>query len=162
MTGRPRQRYEEGLFIGHRHYERAGLAPRFWLGHGLSYGASEWGQPSASTTSTPVQSLAAQPIRVEVPVTSISDRTATAVVQGYIAPIAAPVERPARELKAWAKVEVPTGESVTASFELGPDAFHHWDEATGAWAIATGEYDLVIARSASPHDEHGRIRITLT
>jgi beta-glucosidase len=160
--GPPQQRYEEGLFIGHRHFERSGIAPRFWLGHGLSYGVTEWGKPSASAISASIDALTESAIRVEVAVTASSDRFATAVVQGYVAPIGPPVERPARELKAWAKVGVEPGESATAVLDLGIDAFHYWDEAAGGWAVAPGEYDLVIARSASPDDEHARVRITLT
>ena len=160
--GPPQQRYEEGLFIGHRHFERAGISPRFWFGHGLSYGVSEWGEPTVSATSASADSLEATPIRVEVSVTATGDRTATAVVQGYISPIDPPVERPARELKAWAKVGVEPGDAATAVFELGADAFHHWDEATRAWVVAPGDYELVVARSSSPDDEHARIRITVT
>ncbi len=123
---------------------------------------TEWGEPSASATSTSIDALTASAIRVEVAVTTSSDRFATAVVQGYIAPIGPPVERPARELKAWSKVAVGPGESATAVLDLGADAFHYWDETAGSWAVAPGEYDLVIARSASPDDEHARVRITLT
>ena len=158
----PQQHYEEGLFIGHRHFERAGLEPRFWLGHGLSYGPAQWGHPSASATTVSADSLATTPIRVDVPVVATGDRATTAVVQGYIAPVDPPVERPARELKAWAKLEVEAGEAATAVLELGADAFHHWDDAAGAWTVASGEYDLVIARSSSPTDEHTRVRLTLT
>lgn len=158
----PQQRYEEGLFIGHRHYERAGLAPRFWLGHGLSYGETEWGDPSTSATAVSIDSLESAPIRLEIPVTASSDRAATAVVQGYVAPIGPPVERPARELKAWSKIQLGAGGSATAVLEFGTDAFHHWDEASGAWTVAAGEYDVVIARSASPEAEHARVRITVT
>ena len=160
--GPPQQRYVEGLFIGHRHFERAGLAPRFWLGHGLSYGSAEWGEPAASTVAASVDSLAESPIRVDVPIAATGARAATVVVQGYVAPIDPSVERPARELKAWAKLVVEPGASTVGVLEFGSDAFHHWDEASGAWTVDQGEYDLVIARSASPDDEHVRIRITLS
>lgn len=165
--GPPQQRYEEGLFIGHRHFERAGLAPRFWLGHGLSYGTADWGEPSfsgdaATGHSVPATSLSDEPIRVEVPITASGDRSATVVVQGYVAPLSPSVERPARELKAWAKLTIDHGESATAVLEFGTDAFHHWDETSGAWTVAPGDYDLVLARSSSPDDEHQRIRVTLT
>lgn len=158
----PQQTYAEGLFIGHRHFERSGIEPRFWFGHGLSYGHVEWAEPIASATSVPADSLSREPIRIEVPLTSTGDRPATVVVQGYVAPIDPPVERPARELKAWAKLSVDRSGSAIAVLAFGRDAFHHWDVASGAWTVAPGDYDLVIAHSASPHDEHARIRITLT
>ena len=34
-------RYAEGVFVGYRHYDRAGVAPLFPFGHGLGYGRME-------------------------------------------------------------------------------------------------------------------------
>ena len=90
------------------------------------------------------------------------ERAATTVVQGYVAPVDPVVERPVRELKAWGKVVVEPGASAAVVLEFGPDAFHHWDESRGSWTVQPGEYDVVIARSSSPADEHARIRLTLT
>ncbi|MEP1125089.1 MAG: glycoside hydrolase family 3 C-terminal domain-containing protein [Ilumatobacter sp.] len=160
--GPPQQRYEEGLFIGHRHFERAGIEPRFWLGHGLSYGTAEWGDASASETTVSAADLGDHPIRVVVPLTCTSERSATVVVQGYVAPLAAPVERPVRELKAWFKTRVAPGSATEVTLEFGPDAFHHWDVESGAWIVAPGDYDIVLATSAAPDAEHQRIRVTLT
>ncbi|WP_148288698.1 beta-glucosidase [Ilumatobacter nonamiensis] len=160
-SGPPSQRYAEGLFIGHRHYERSGISPRFWFGHGLSYGSAEWGSVEVSATEVSVDALEGG-ITLTVPVTNDSDRDATVVVQGYVAPVAPPVERPDRELKAWAKAVVAPGTSTAVTLDFGTDAFHHWDESTGAWTVAPGEYDLVIAPSADPGVEHDRIRINVT
>lgn len=160
--GPPQQRYEEGLFIGHRHYERAGIAPRFWFGHGLSYGSSQWGEVTLSTTTAPTQSLDATPIVVTLPVANSGDRDVTVVVQCYVAPINPIVERPARELKVWGKQVLSPASNVLVNLTLDSNAFHHWDEAANAWAVAPGEYDVVIARSSSPDAEHQRIGITLT
>ncbi len=158
----PQQHYAEGLFIGHRHYERSGIAPRFWLGHGLSYGDATWGTPSASHTETSVGDLDGTPIVVDVPVENPSERETTVVVQGYVAPVAPSVERPARELKAWSKAVLGPGSDSTFALAFGPDAFHHWDVSSGRWVVEPGDYDLVVARSADPEGEHRRIRITIT
>jgi beta-glucosidase len=157
----PRQRYAEGLFIGHRHYERASITPRFWFGHGLSYGTASWGRVSVSATRVTTAELATAGIVVGVPVSNDSDRSSTVVVQGYVAPVAPPVERPARELKAWAKTVVAPGSTTTIDLVFGPDAFHHWDEDGGGWTIAPGEYDIVVAHSSDPAAEHDRCRITI-
>jgi len=158
----PLQRYAEGLFIGHRHYERAGIAPRFWFGHGLSYGIAGWGDVHTSATTVSRDDVHSMPIVVSVGLTNPSERAATVVLQGYVAPIDPPVERPHRELKAWAKSVLPPGSSDTVELALGADAFHHWDEVDGAWTVAPGDYDIVVAPSADPACEHHRARITIT
>ncbi len=160
--GPPQQRYEEGLFIGHRHFERAGVEPRFWLGHGLSYGETEWGEASPSAVTFTAAGLGNEPLVVTIPIAGVGERDATVVIQGYVAPIDALVERPGRELKSWQKLVVPAGSESTASLQFGVDAFHHWDADSGAWMVAPGAYDVVLAHSASPAAEHQRIRITVT
>ncbi len=155
-TGAGIQRYGEGLFMGYRGYDARGLRTRFAFGHGLSYGGAEWGTPTVSATTI----AAGDVVNVTVPVAAISDRDATIVVQGYVAPVASSAVRPPKELKAWAKLVVAAGETATATLTFGADAFHHWDTATAAWTIEPGDYDLVIASSAE--SEHARVRVTLT
>ena len=43
---------------------------------------------------------------------------------------------------------------------FGIDAFRYWDTAQRGWRVRPGDYDLVIARSAT--DVHDRIRVTVT
>ena len=159
-TGAGTQRYGEGLFIGYRGYDARDVAPRFPFGHGLSYGAAEWGEPTMSATTISATDVASGGVTVSVPVTATGGREATVVVQGYVAPVAPTAVRPPKELKTWAKLVVPAGSTVDATLQFGPEAFHHWDTAAGAWRIEPGDYDLVVAASAS--DERSRIRITVT
>lgn len=155
-TGAGTQRYGEGLFMGYRGYHAREIAPRFAFGHGLSYGAANWGQPIASATTVGVGAA----VNVSLPVTATGDRDTTVVVQGYVAPVAPSAVRPPKELKSWAKLVIPAGSTVDARLQFGPEAFHHWDTATADWLIEPGDYDLVIGASAD--DEHARIRITIT
>ncbi|MEJ7801621.1 MAG: glycoside hydrolase family 3 C-terminal domain-containing protein, partial [Ilumatobacter sp.] len=162
LDGPPRQRYAEGLSIGHRHYEANGVEPRFWFGHGLSYGSADWGTATADCSEASVSSLVDEPFEVTVPITATGTRPATVVVQAYVAPIDPPVERPPRELKAWVKLTVEPGGTAQATLRFGPDAFHHWDVDAGDWTVAPGRYDIVIAMSSSPDAEHARLAICLT
>lgn len=159
-TGAGTQRYGEGLFMGYRGYDARALEPRFAFGHGLSYGTSAWGPPTASTTA--IQADGPIMVTVTVPVTASGARDATVVVQGYVAPVGSRVQRPPKELKAWRKLTVRGATTVNAILEFGPDAFHRWDTATSTWVVEPGEYDLVIASSAAPVAEHARLRVTIT
>lgn len=142
--------------MGYRGYDARNLAARFPFGHGLSYGATEWGAPVATATSI----TAGESVGVTVPISATGDRDATVVVQGYVAPVTPSAVRPPKELKTWVKLVVPAGTTSDAALEFGRDAFHHWDPATAAWTVEPGDYDLVIASSAET--EHGRIRISIT
>jgi beta-glucosidase len=155
-TGAGTQRYGEGLFMGYRGYDARDLAPRFAFGHGLSYGAAEWGAATASSSTI----AAGSSVTVTVPVTATGPRDATVVVQGYVAAVAPAAVRPPKELKAWSKQVVAAGSTADVTLEFGPDAFHRWDTATNAWIIEPGEYDLVLAASAT--DERSRLRVTIS
>jgi beta-glucosidase len=153
--GRKTQRYAEGLFIGYRWYDARAIPPRFAFGHGLSYGASEWGSATVSADTIPVDGN----VDVSIPITTTGERESTVVVQGYVAPIDPSNTRPDKELKVWAKRVVPAGATETITLTFGPDAFHHWDPANGGWVVAPGEYDIVLAASAV--DERHRVRVSV-
>ena len=106
-----------------------------------------------------ITSESADSITVEVPVAGTGNRAATVVVQGYIAAIDRACIRPPKELKTWDKFVVEPGESRTAQLEFPRSAFRRWDTATGDWIVDAGEYDLVIAASAT--DVRQRLQVTL-
>lgn len=149
------QRYREAWRFGYRGHEATEVEPLYWFGHGLSYGTVAWGQPVASTESMAVDGS----VSVEVPVTAVGDRSATVVVQGYVAPIDPPVERAPKELRAWTKLVVEPGATATATLRFDAAAFRRWDDQVGAWVVDPGNYHLVIARSAG--DEHARVPLTI-
>jgi beta-glucosidase len=154
--GLPVQHYAEGLYIGYRSYDERGLAPRFAFGHGLSYGTVSWGDPTADTATIGPDGA----ITVSVPLTNTGTRPATAVVQGYVAAVGAPVERPPKELATWSKLVVAPGAVSTATLTFDARSFRRWDPDRAGWVVDPGDYDLVVAASAV--DERARLRVTVT
>jgi beta-glucosidase len=55
---------------------------------------------------------------------------------------------------------VPTGAAEDVELRFAPEAFRRWDTGAGAWTVDPGEYDLVIAASAT--DVRTTIRVTIT
>jgi beta-glucosidase len=149
------QTYGEGFAMGYRGHDRSGVAPLFPFGHGLSYGQTDWGEPTASATTIDVGG----DVTVTVPVRATGERDATVVVQGYVAPVDPPVDREPKALRAWAKTVVPPGTAEDVELRFGPDAFRRWDTDAGDWTVDPGEYDLVIAASAT--DIRATIRVTV-
>ena len=171
-------RYSEGLLVGYRWYETRHLPVRFPFGHGLSYSTFRIGKPVLSQGQVPFGGR----LTVEVPVTNTGERRGSEVVQLYVAPPGAGITqagwrfRPARELKAFAKVRLDPGETATVMLDLGPRAFAHYDSAdpgwpelsarrpgscflhrpsrpalhraTSGWYIAEGTYEIHVGRSS--------------
>ena len=137
-------RYDEGVFIGYRHYQRAGLAVQFPFGYGLSYTSFVWGAVRASAdTIQPGDTL-----RVEVDVRNTGARAGQAVVQLYVGDPQASVERPAMELKAFAKLHIAAGEQGTARLTLNMRALAFYDESRPGWKAEAGAFTLHLGTSA--------------
>jgi beta-glucosidase len=125
-------RYGEGVFIGYRWYESRHLPVRFPFGHGLSYTTFDVGAPVLNSP-TFVAGTPGSTLRVSVAVTNTGTRRGSHVVQCYVMPAPAPLDRPALELKAFAKVTLDPGESTVVSLTLDDRSFAYWDPARPEW-----------------------------
>jgi beta-glucosidase len=135
--------YREGLFIGYRHYEQHGIKPLFPFGFGLSYTRFTFGPMRLETAV-----LTEGKLKVSVLVRNIGDRTGSTVVQLYIAPDNAPVSRPKKELKAFAKVALEVGEARQVDLNIDARAFAYFDVTTSAWIAAPGTYRVMLGTDA--------------
>ena len=140
-------RYAEGVFIGYRHYQRAALPVQFAFGHGLSYTQFSY----RLLPGAPAHLAPGGTITLEVEVRNQGSRAGQAVVQLYVGDVQARVQRPVRELKAFAKVELAAGEHTTLRLSLGMRAFAFYDEDQHAWTAQSGAFVLYLGTSADQH-----------
>lgn len=136
-------RYGEGVFFGHRHYEREGVKPLFPFGFGLSYT-----QFALSDLGVEGPDAGGQ-VTVRLRVTNTGTRVGRAVVQLYVSPAPAPVERPLRELKGFERVKIAPGEAKEVTLTLGPRDFAWFDVENQAWQISAGTYGLHLGLSSA-------------
>ncbi|MEU3981637.1 glycoside hydrolase family 3 C-terminal domain-containing protein [Streptomyces sp. NPDC026672] len=125
--------YHEGVFIGHRAWERAGRTPSYPFGHGLGY--TEWTYESLTVSGT----------AVTVRLRNSGARTGRETVQLYLSPAAPDPERPRHRLAGFAGVTAVPGESVEVTVELPRRAFEIRDGNT--WAFVKGSYEIAAGRS---------------
>ena len=137
--------YDEGVFIGYRHYEHHGITPRFPFGHGLSYTQFELSPPRLSRSAV----QAGQPVDVEVTVRNAGARAGQVVVQLYVAPPASRLPRPRKELKAYAKLPLDAGQQGVVHLRLDMRALAYFDPARAAWIAEAGVYAVQVGRSAA-------------
>lgn len=126
-------RYGESVYCGHRWHDSLGLEPAVPFGSGLGYTTFEIGEPSARATASPGDSVA-----LTVGLANVGDRHGAEVVQVYIEPLDPVVQRPVRELKAFRKISLDSGERADLSFELPARAFAYYDPADAVWPQLSG------------------------
>jgi len=136
--------YGEGIFVGYRGFDRGKVEPLFPFGHGLSYTAFEY---SGLTVSTP-QVKAGSGVEVGVRIRNAGARAGTEVVQLYLHDAEASLPRPQNELKGFARVTLPPGESRTVSFTLDPSAMAFFDPGRGDWVTEAGAFEVRVGASS--------------
>ena len=129
--------YREGLYVGYRYYQTAGVPVAFPFGYGLSY------------TSFAFSDLKVTADSVTLTVTNTGARDGAEIVQVYIAKPGAEIFRPAQELKAFARVPLAAGESRTVTLPLDDKAFRYWNTSTDGWEIEGGRYEVRVGASSA-------------
>ena len=142
----PHVNYDEGMFIGYRHFDRAGIIPRFPFGFGLDYSSY---QIEVTEVKALDCSLAAPEVVIAVKVTNTGSRAGSQVIQVYVGDDEASVPRPRKELKAFKKEYLDAGESGTIVFTLTARAFAFWTPLLRDWLIEPGVFTISVGTSAA-------------
>jgi beta-glucosidase len=140
-------RYDEGVLVGYRWYDRHSQEPLFPFGHGLSYGDYTYGRPSVEVDE------ATGVVTVSLEVTNVGVRAGSEIVQLYVAAPAA-AEQPPKQLKGFAKLQLAPGVTEEVSLELDPHDLAAFDDASGEWVVHPGRYEVLVGRSS--RDIRGR------
>lgn len=141
--------YGEGVFIGHRYYEKMGRPPMFNFGYGLSYTTFAYENleiPAAFLSS------ADHVMEIAVDIENTGPSDGAEVIQVYICDPVCSVQRPLRELKAFDKVFLEKGEKKRCALQLDRYAVSFWSEEYDQWVAEAGEFTVMLARSANPED----------
>lgn len=142
--------YREGIYVGYRYYQTAGVEVAYPFGYGLSY------------TSFSYSDLKATPKGVTFTLTNDGDRAGTEVCQLYVSKPNHQVFRAAQELKGFARVELAAHESKQVSIALDDKAFRYFNVATDAWEVEGGTYELHVGASSEDIRLVGTVEVTGT
>jgi len=145
-------RYDEGLLIGYRGFDRAGTSPLFPFGHGLGY--TRWALESARG---PDRIVPGEDAEITVVVRNTGARAGQQVIQAYVAPSArtdgqyehGPDEsRPVRALAAFGRVSAAPGEAAEVRLRIPARAFARYSEREAAWVWPPGTFTVQVGRSS--------------
>ena len=137
--------YGEGLYIGYRYYDRKGVPVLFPFGHGCSYTTFKYSMPRLSAQ----QIKDTDGLVVSVDVTNSGKVAGKEIVQIYVHDHASKLDRPLKELKGFAKVDLKPGETKTVSVSLDFRTFAYYHPGYGQWVTEDGAFDILIGASAA-------------
>ncbi|KFA63716.1 hypothetical protein S40285_07107 [Stachybotrys chlorohalonatus IBT 40285] len=151
--------YPEGLFIDYRHFDNAGISPRYEFGFGLSY--TNFTYSSLAITSTARSGPATGPIvpggqrdlydivaTVTARITNSGSVSGAEAAQLYISyPTTAP-STPPRQLRGFDKLALAAGASGTVTFEIRRRDISYWDVRSQRWIVPSGTFRIAVAASS--------------
>ncbi len=133
--------YEEDIYVGYRYFDSFNVPVSYPFGFGLSYTAFEYSDANIAQKGDNYE--------VSVTVKNSGECEGKEVVELYIsAPDSKAANKPAKELKAYAKTKnLKPGESETLTLSVAAADLASFDEASSAWVVAEGEYQFLVAAS---------------
>lgn len=133
-------KYEEGIWVGYRYFDTFHKPVSYPFGYGLSY-------TSFSFKGLKVN-YGKQLCKAVVTVTNTGKVAGKEVAQLYVAAPKGNLEKPGKELKAFAKTRVlQPGESQTLTMTFRPMDLASFDEGTNTWVLDPGSYQVMIGES---------------
>lgn len=132
--------YGEGLFVGYRHYDVRKLEVSFPFGHGLSYASFEYSDLRVDNADGGA--------RLTVTVRNSGDHRGREVVQAYVQAPGSRVQRPERELKGFATIELQPGEAAEVVITVPRDELAYYDVGAAAWLVEELEYCFHVGASS--------------
>lgn len=128
-------KHTEGINVGYRYFTTTKEAVSYPFGFGLSYTSFKYSKPVVKATK--------DGLTASITITNTGKRAGKEVVQLYASAPAGGLEKPARELKAFAKTrELQPGQSETVTMKLSLYDLASYNEATQSWETAAGKYAI--------------------
>ncbi|MDE3144175.1 MAG: glycoside hydrolase family 3 C-terminal domain-containing protein, partial [Bacteroidota bacterium] len=135
--------YEEGIYVGYRYYNTFNVKPAYEFGYGLSYTNFKFGNLKLSSIDLKNK------ITATITVTNTGKVAGKDVLQLYISAPGKSLDKPADELKSFAKTNLlKPGESQTITFTINADDLASYDTNAAAWITEAGKYIVKVGASS--------------
>ena len=142
IPGHAYTNHEEDIYVGYRYFDTFGRDVAYPFGYGLSYTTFNFAKPV-------VKAKGKDAVEVSVVVKNTGSVSGKEVAQVYVQAPNGKLEKPAQELKAFAKTkELQPGESQTLTMTIPVRNLASFDEANSQWITEAGNYTFRIGNSS--------------
>ena len=148
--------YKEGILVGYRWFDTKNIAPAFPFGFGLSYTTFEFTDLKSDKN---VYQTGDQ-IQLSLSIENTGTIEGKEVVQCYMHDEASSVMRPAKELKAFEKVDLKPGEKKRVTLTIDVEDLAFFDENSNNWKIEPGNFTFMVGSSSRNTPQQTTIKVT--
>jgi beta-glucosidase len=136
-------KYEEGIYVGYRHYASNKIKTAYEFGYGLSYTDFSYGKLELNATTFKDKIIAT------ISITNTGKVAGKEIVQLYLSAPSLKLDKPKMELKGFAKTGLlAPGASQTISFIISANDLASFDTFSSSWLAEKGRYALSIGSSS--------------
>ena len=142
LPGHDYTNHEEDIYVGYRYFDTFGKDVAYPFGFGLSYTTFAFSKPV-------VKAKGKDAVEVSITIKNTGSVSGKEVAQVYVKAPKGSIEKPAQELKAFAKTrELKPGESQTLTMQIPVRDLASFDEANSQWLTEAGLYTFAIGSSS--------------
>lgn len=142
IPGHAYTNHEEDIYVGYRYFDTFGRDVAYPFGFGLSYTTFAFSKPV-------VKAKGKDAVEVSITVKNTGSVSGKEVTQVYVKAPKGNLEKPAQELKAFAKSrELKPGESEVLTMTIPVRMLASFDEANSQWLTEAGTYTFCIGNSS--------------
>ena len=132
--------YAEDIWVGYRYFQTKDMEVSYPFGYGLSYTTFAYSKPTIKAN--------ADGFTATITVKNTGTVAGREVVELYVSAPSGGLEKPIRELKAFAKTKLlAPGESETLTMKVSAYEMASFNEATSSWETAAGTYQVLFGAS---------------
>ena len=133
-------KHHEDIYVGYRYFDTFNKEVAYPFGYGLSYTTFEFSKPKVKANG--------KTITVQVTVRNTGSVAGKEVAQVYVSAPQGSIEKPAQELKAFAKTrELQPGEQETLTMQIPVRMLASFDEGGSQWLTEAGLYTFKVGSS---------------
>lgn len=134
--------YAEGIWVGYRYFNTAGVEVSYPFGYGLSYTTFSYSKPTVKAKNGGFEAT--------ITVKNTGKVAGKEIVQIYVSAPDGGLIKPSEELKAFGKTKLlQPGESQTLTFTVDAYTLASFNEQASEWQTAAGKYTVKFAASAT-------------
>ncbi len=133
--------YAEGIYVGYRWFDKYNISVSYPFGFGLSYTTFEYSEPTVKNDG--------KTITATVRVKNVGEVAGKEAVQLYVSAPESQLDKPVKELKAYAKTgKLAPGESQVLTLTFPTSELASFDEEASAWKVDAGTYKFLFGASS--------------
>lgn len=133
-------KYQEGIFVGYKGFEKDNIVPMFCFGHGISYTTFEYSDLLVKQID--------EGIEVCSKIKNVGSLSGGEIVQVYVGRTNLEFTEPIKQLRAFQKVFLDSYEEKEVKIQLSLEDFMDYNEASGRFELMCQDFTIYVGASS--------------